>query len=214
MAERDDDEFDAVYGGWAGRAPADVAVLFDGYPGARWIAGGYAIEAFTGIERPHGDIDPGILRDDLPLLRRHLAGRLHVWAASSGSLTPLWPDDLPDAPADEVLPPGCGQVWTRPDATSPWEYDILLTPGTPVEWVYKRDPSIRLPMSRAVHRVDGLPYLRPEVQLLLKARGLRPKDQADFDVTAPLLGHHERAWLVESLLLSEGRDHPWVSLLR
>ena len=205
-------EFERIYGPWARRTPTDVAALFDGYPGVWWVAGGWALEAFTGVAREHEDTDPSVLRRDLPLLRRHLAGRLDIWCASSGGLRPLLPDDDPDGPADGVLPEGCGQVWTRASALDPWEYDILLAPGTADEWVYKRDASLRMPMTEALWERDGVRYLRPEIQLLYKAKGLRPKDQADFDATLPFLDDRRRAWLRDGLERTLP-GHPWLAAL-
>lgn len=57
----------------------------------------------------------------LPILRRHLAGRLQAWAPFSGALKPLDLADRPDAAAEEVLPKGCTQLWTRRDAQHAWE---------------------------------------------------------------------------------------------
>lgn len=207
-----DEDFLALYGRWAPLTPSDVKHFFASYPGLWWIAGGWAIEAFTGASREHDDIDPSVLRNDLPLLRRHLAGRLHAWAAAAGSLTPLLPDVDADGAPDDVLPRGCGQIWARPDAASAWEYDILLSPGSEQEWVYKRDSRLRLPMTRALWERDGVRYLRPELQLLLKSRGLRDKDERDFTVTAPLLERSTREWLRDALTLTEP-NHPWIARL-
>jgi hypothetical protein len=208
-----DDEFTRWYGPWVARTPRDVAELFAGYPGTWWVAGGWALQAFTGVERHHEDIDPGVLRRDLPLLRRHLAPRLHAWTASSGALRPLRPDVDPDGAPDDVLLEGSGQLWTRRDAGSPWEYDILLSPGTPQTWVYKRDPAVTMPMAEALWSADGVRYLQPEIQLLYKARGLRPKDQQDFDATLPALDPTRRSWLADALLRTSP-GHPWLAALR
>lgn len=208
----DDEAFAALDASWSTRTPEDVATLFSGYPGTWWIAGGWALEAFTGITRRHDDIDPSVLRRDLPALRRHLAGRLHLWTATRGTLSPLLPDDDPEGAAEEVLPDGCGQLWTRRSASGPWEYDVLLVPGSPDEWVYKRDHSIRMPMARALWHDGDIAYLQPEIQLLYKAPGLRDKDQADFETTLPHLGERRRAWLRDALAKTL-RDHPWIDAL-
>ena len=207
-----EDELTRLYGPWAPRTPADLRDLLDGYPGVWWIAGGWALEAFTHVSRGHADTDASILRDDLPILRRHLAGRLDVWAAASGALSPLVPQESPTAAADDVLPAGCGQVWTRRSATEPWEYDILLSPGSAQEWFYKRDESIRMPMTEALWERDGVPYLQPEIQLLYKARGLRAKDDLDFRNTLPHLDDRRRSWLLESLDRTLPQ-HPWTRAL-
>lgn len=65
--------FEDLYGHWSRRTPDDVAQLFRGYPGTWWIAGGWALEAFTGHGRSHDDIDPSVLRSELPLMRKHPA---------------------------------------------------------------------------------------------------------------------------------------------
>lgn len=207
-----DAEFTRLYGDWAERTPSDVAMLFAGYPGTWWIAGGWALEAFTGVHRTHEDIDPAVLRGELPLLRRHLAGHAHVWAAFSGALKPLDPADRPEAAADDVLPEGCGQLWTRRDAQRSWEYDILLSPGTHAEWAYKRDETVRMPMSDALWARDGIRYLQPEIQLLYKAKGLRAKDDADFVATLPFLSGRRRTWLGTALERTLPA-HPWLDRL-
>lgn len=207
-----DDEFEALYGRWAPRTPADAGRLFDGYTGLWWIAGGWALEAFTGVHRHHEDLDPSVLAAELPVLRRHLAARMHLWSASSGALKPLLPEDRPDDPADDVLLEGAHQLWTRQDAAHEWEYDILLAPGTADEWVYRRDETIRMPMARALWEVDGIRYLQPEIQLLYKARGRRAKDESDFVATLPHLDRQRRLWL-RTALERTIPDHVWLRSL-
>lgn len=206
----EDAEFERLYGEWLPRTPADAERLFRGYPGTWWIAGGWALEAFTGVKRHHEDIDPAALREELPMLRRHLAGSLDAWAAFSGALRPLRPEDRPDALADDILPDGCGQLWTRPGAAYPWEYDILLSPGTADEWVYKRDARIRMPMAEAIWERDGIRYLQPEIQLLYKAKGQRLKDDADFAATLPFLDDARREWLRDALTRTLP-GHDWLA---
>ncbi len=205
-------ELERLYGRWTQRTPHDVLRLFAGYTGTWWIAGGWALEAFTGVPRRHGDIDPCVLREELPALRRHLAGRLDAWAAFQGALKPLDPAERPRATAEEILPVGCNQLWTRPDAQHPWEYDILLAPGTSEEWIYRRHPSIRMPIDRALWSRGGVQYLQPEIQLLYKAPGLRQKDQADFDTTLPHLDDDRREWL-RAALMAAHPQHPWLARL-
>lgn len=93
VSELTPDEVHRIYGPWRSTSPTDVATMFQNYPGMRWIAGGWAIEAFTGAPRPHGDIDPSIPRPDLPLFRRHMAGRADLWAADQENLRLLLPED-------------------------------------------------------------------------------------------------------------------------
>lgn len=202
------DELHRLYGSWLPRTPADAAALFADYPGRWWIAGGWALEAFTGVSRPHGDLDPSIPRRDLPLLRRHLAGRIDLWAADQETLTVLLPDE-----ADRTsLADRCENVWARADGDAPWQYDIILMHGDEERWTFKRDSRISLPYDRIIWFADRIPYLRPEIQLLHKARGLRPKDEADFTATAPLLDPEATDWLREALATVHP-GHPWLSRL-
>lgn len=177
--ELEDAEFADYYGGWVPRTPQDAASFFDGFPGLWWVAGGWAIEAFTGASRPHEDCDPAVLVDDLELLRAHARERYQLWSCSSGMMRPVF-ESLP--PGDERrLIEDSGQVWARESRTAPWEFDILLSPGTPDTWVCKRDESITMPMADALWAKDGIRYLQPEIQLLYKAKHVRSKDQLDFD---------------------------------
>ena len=97
----------------------------------------------------------------------------------------------------------------RPSGAEPWEYDVILMAATPTTWIYKRDARISLPLPEILWERDGITYLRPEVQLLHKAPGLRPKDQADFDACAPLLDDQPRGWLRSALAIAHP-GHPWL----
>ncbi len=201
----DHDELIRLYGPWRTRCPRDVAELMSGYQGRWWIAGGWAIETFTGISRPHGDIDPSIPRADVAFLRAHLAGEYDVWAADRGTLRPLI--DAGDGPTRT-----CSNLWLRRDGRSPWEFDVILMDADDEMWTYKRDVRVRLPFAEILWQAEGLHWLRPEVQLLHKAPGLRPKDQRDFDDTAPLLDPLHRDWLRAALRIAHP-GHPWIALL-
>ncbi|WP_029136958.1 hypothetical protein [Nakamurella lactea] len=203
----DDEEIVRLYGPWHHRTPADAVELFNGYSGRWWIAGGWAIEAFTGIPRTHGDLDPSIPRDDVPLLRQHLASRLDLWAADRGTLRPLV------GRVDEPLSPTCGNLWLRASGSDPWEYDVMLMDATASTWTYKRDPRITLSADEILWNQQGITYLRPEIQLFHKAPGLRPKDQADFAACRPRLDPTARRWLRSALQLAHP-DHPWTDQLQ
>lgn len=201
-------ELTRLYGPWLARTPRDVAEFFDGYQGRWWIAGGWALEAFTGVQRHHGDIDPSIPRAELPQLRRHLAGRIDLWAADQETLRVLLPEDA----GEDDLPETCENVWARSSGADPWQYDIILTRVSAGTWAFKRDPRITRPFEEILWSQNGISYLRPEIQLLHKARGLWPKDQQDFDATWPLLDQEARSWLRDAVRLTQP-DHPWLSAM-
>lgn len=206
--EFDDPEFERLYGAFARRTPADVARFMDGFDGHWYVAAGWAIEAFTGVQRDHHDIDPCILRKDVKAFQQHCAGKYDLWSGSAGALKPLRVND-----SEDDLLPGCGQLWVRASAMSPWEFDVLLNPGDESAWVCRRDESIVLPADKAWWEKDGVRYLAPEATLLMKAKQGRPQDEADFQAALPLLSGDQRAWLSSSLeILHPG--HHWQGPLK
>ena len=56
-------------------------------------------------------------------------------------------------------------------------------------------------------------YLQPEIQLLCKAPGSRPKDEVDFEATLPFPDRGRRQWLVDALDRTVP-GHPWTAHLR
>jgi hypothetical protein len=71
-----------------------------------------------------------------------------------------------------------------------------------------------LKRSTSAHQAEtaGLQYLSPDVQLLYKAKALRPKDQEDFERVRPRLRPDETRWLRNALEL-EHPGHPWIAAL-
>lgn len=199
-----EDEFQLLYGPWRGLAPGEVAVLFEGCPFRWWIAGGWAIEAAGGSPRRHEDTDVAILRDDLASVRAWLSP-FHLWEAHDGTLRPLLPRD--------DLTPEREQLWMRRDANGPWLLDLVMSPSAGDEWIYKRDGRIHLSLDEiGVVGTNRIPYMRPELVLLFKAKYLRPKDQADFTSVLGRLGDSARAFLVDALRLTLPA-HPWLKTL-
>src|SRR5215470_4527838 len=178
----DEEAFQALYGRWAPMEPAEVAALFGSSSVRWWIAGGRA--ARVGAQpRHHEDTDVAVRIDDLEELREDFSD-WHLWEANSGTLRPL----LPGAAVTEK----CEQLWARRNAQQPWQLDLLLDRSRD-EWVFKRDARAHVPWQRALHTVNGIPYLRPEIALLHKAHLDRPKDRADL--AAAQLDPDSRAWL-------------------
>ena len=61
----------------------------------------------------------------------------------------------------------------------------------------------------------GVPYIRPEIQLLYKARAeIRSKDQDDFDQVVPRLSYDAQVWLLCQLEKIYPQGHVWVTGLR
>jgi hypothetical protein len=200
-------EFHRLYGLWKNLRPADAAALLTGFDAPWWIAGGWAIDTFTGTSRPHDDLDVCVLERDVPRFVEHVLATHHVWAAGSGMLCPML------APTQD-RPDNMRQLWIRESADQPWLLDVLVTPNRGDRWAFHRDPSVVEDLERVTWVADdGITYLRPEVALASKAALARAKDVADLDVTLPLLEPDATAWLVD-VLERVYPDHPWLARLR
>jgi hypothetical protein len=190
-------------GPWAPLALPEVQALFAPADFPWWVAGGHALDLFVGHPtRPHTDMDVSILRRDAPLLRQLLAGwDLH--GAHAGILTPWTTEDME---------PPTASIWCRTAPGRAWCLQVMLDEGSGAEWVCHRHGEIRLALPDALARSpepQGAAYLRPELQLLLKAEDSRPKDDADFAVVFPLLGPAEAQWLA-GILRRLFPDHRWL----
>jgi hypothetical protein len=119
-----------LHGPWKARTPCEAANFLRGYPGRWWIAGGWAIDAFTGTTRAHGDLDIGIPRIEAKAFIEFVGATLDVWAAA-GSWTPLPRNGA-------AVPDDCCNLWLRASGADPWEYDVLLEEVREETRVYKR----------------------------------------------------------------------------
>jgi hypothetical protein len=81
-------------------------------------------------------------------------------------------------------------------------------------WICRRDVRIELPYDRLIAVTgNGIPYVRPEVVLLFKAKAMRAKDDGDFAAALPRLTPDQRDWLKDALMLVHP-GHRWLADLR
>lgn len=193
-------------GPWSPLSVADADARFAAFDGSWWVAGGVAIDLFVGRRtRPHGDLDVEVLARDQEGLHEVFVG-WDLAVAHDGRLRQWEPG--------EQLVPGRGSLWCRPRRDRPWALQVLFADAADGEWVFRRDPRIRRPLPEVIHRAtDGVPYVAPEIQLLFKAKAVRPIDQADFDVARPLMNLRAHEWLAAALGIVHP-DHPWRAMLR
>ena len=202
--DQEDIDWQHLYGPWEPLSPAGVKALLAGFEAPWWIVGGYAIEAFTQVPRPHEDVDLSIFGVDVPVLRRHLQGRYHLWSQDGGTLRPI-NDRFPE-PLNYL-----SQIWIREHSSAPWIIDLPMTPSVDGLWQSKRDEGHCAPLDDVtwVHS-DGIRYLNPEIVLLFKAVNHRPKDDRDLAVAWPLLSERQQDWLREAVARLYP-DHAWSS---
>jgi len=200
--DEEDVEFYDLYGPWDAIEPAGLQALMEGFGRPWWVVGGHAIEAFTGLVRPHEDIDLVIFGRDVSRLREQLGTRYHLWSNHGGVLRPL-NDRFPE-PLDPL-----SQIWVREHALAPWIIDCPLNPDVDGRWQSKRDGSHVAELD-AVTWVDGrgIRFLNPEIVLFFKAAQKRPKDEHDLGLAWPLLSRGRQTWLRDAVRRWDP-EHPW-----
>ena len=171
-----------------------------------WIAGGHAIELAVGRPvRDHGDIDVMVLRQDQLHVQQALRG-WEWWAADPPGTLRKWRPG-------ERLRTGLHDIWCRPGPGEPWRIQVMLDESDNSDWVSRRDPGIRRPLTDIGKTGSGgIPYLAPEIQLFYKAKNPRPKDETDFTAVLTFLTETQRQWLSSALARTFG-DHPWQDRL-
>jgi len=199
------DEFQRIYGPIQALSVVDAAELFRGAPFRWWVAGGWSVELGAEPRRLHEDLEVAVPRRDVQPLREWLH-EFHLWDTHEGALRYL--------AADVIVPIDHEQLWMRRDASSPWLLELMLTPVAGDTWYYKPDQRVTRPLADVI-RVgsDGVPYQRPELTLLFKARRRWERDEGDFEAVLPLLDPSDRAWLRAAIELTEPPRHPWLDRL-
>ena len=165
--------------------------------------GGLALDLFHGRQtRDHEDLEIAVPQDRFAEIQRAFSD-YDLYVVGGGLARPLTAKALA----------AHHQTWVRERVTGIWRLDIMREPWDEDSWVFRRDARIRLPRGRVIaHTADGIPYARPEVALLYKAKSTRPKDDDDFAEVLPLLDPSGRRWLAEAIALVHPR-HRWLDAL-
>ncbi|MCR8985466.1 hypothetical protein NW801_10430 [Brevibacillus laterosporus] len=175
----------------------------------RWcIAGGWALDLHLGNKsRQHSDIDVIVIREDQLAAYQSLKRDWTLYKAKDGKLM-IWEEG-------EFLK-STNDVWVSKNNNSPWAFQIMLIDIEESYWIYKREKSIKRAINEIFLRTpEGIPYLKPEVQLLYKAGSsqVREKDYNDFQTILPILSLQEKEWLKVSLKQQFPEGHAWIKYL-
>jgi hypothetical protein len=192
---------------WEAWRPEQVARLLEPVDAPWYVAAGWAIDLFVGEQRrEHEDLEIAVPNRRFEEFVAALAGLELFVITGPGEVTPL-------AEARDRLD-DTHQTWGREPATGLWRLDVFREPSDGDGWICRRHESIRMPYDRLIEWTeDGIPYGRPEVVLLYKAKHAeRERDQRDFGDVLPLLEPERRRWLAEALELVHP-DHPWIAEL-
>jgi rhodanese-related sulfurtransferase len=191
---------------WEPWRPEQVAELLADVDLPWYVAAGWAIDLFLGGERrEHGDIEVAVPNTRFDELAGALAG-LEVFVITPPLATPLAEgrDRLVDT----------HQTWVRDPSSGKWRLDLFREPSDGDDWICRREPAIRLPYDDVIEWTDdGIPYGRPEIVLLFKARhAAEAKNQGDFEAVLPRLDASRREWL-RATLERVHPGHPWLARL-
>jgi hypothetical protein len=202
--ERDDARWDAWH-------PAEAARLLEGVKAPWYVAAGWAIDLFLGGQRrDHEDLEIAVPAARFAEVAEALAGyEILVPGTDENGRGVAWPFTSADDDLEEHH-----QTWVREPATTLWRMDVFREPSEDDTWICRRDERIRLPFNEVILRTaDGIPYSRPEITLLFKAKhSHQAKNELDFVAVLPLLEPARRRWLEQSIALVHP-GHPWLTRL-
>lgn len=203
-----------------GFAPVErLRNVFAGMPddGSWAVSGGWALALHLGApERYHEDIDLEIdSARKLAVQEYLLAEGWRLDQLVEGGRYAPWPLGEPLGNASQQVHARHGSEFI----------EITFAERGPDAWVYQGRPTVTLLLSAAIKRAalpsgTAVPYLAPELVLLLKSRlrgsqadaKPREKDTADLARILPTLDAAAREWLAAALRLVHG-EHPWLGSL-
>jgi len=193
---------------WMPLSVSEVNEIFSDTPVKWCIAGGWALDLYLGKQsRTHDDIDVLLFRDEQLTAFEYLSKDWMLYKAENGKLT-IWNKG-------EFLT-STNDIWVSKDSDSPWAFQIMLVDTERGSWIYKRQKSIRRELNDILAKTqEGIPYLKPEIQLLYKGGSskIREKDQNDFLQLFPSLMPQAKEWLKSSLKVQFPSGHSWVNYI-
>ena len=187
---------------WDAWRPEDAAERLAGIDVPWHVSAGWAIDLFLGGQRrEHEDLEIGVPADRFDEVAEAL-DELDFHVVTRGVAERV-------ADARELMET-VHQTWGLDRPANVWRIDVFREPSAGGEWVSRRDASIRLPYDELIeHTADGIPYERPEVALLFKAKHARPKDESDLAAVLPRLSP-ERRQLLADWIAQVHPDHFWL----
>jgi hypothetical protein len=177
-----------------------------------WVTGGWAIDLAVGrVTRNHTDVNVMMLERDEHALRG-LPG-VDIQLIADGQPPGPWPagcrliGGFAPGPKPPVTGPGrrVGDRLILRGEDLPLPAEVIPASAAGAIWVYKKGSHVfTRPLADITRYWQGIPFLAPEVVLLIKARpGLdRPgtdNDQRDFEAALPVLSAGQRSWLKDAI---------------
>ena len=198
------------------KALLEVAEALGDLRAPYYFCGGWAIDLHLGrVIREHHDVDVLVMRRDHLGLHKALKQfslkkiipHPHGMPPNRGTIIEWPPGERLELPVHQINA-------YRADESGP-AFQVMLADSSDneSEWIFRRNPEIRMPISRmGFHPLWGLPYLAPEIVLLFKAKHLEPRDRIDFDHASAALSVEARRWLRDALEKTHP-GHEWLNTL-
>jgi hypothetical protein len=179
-----------------------------------YFAGGWAIDLHLGrVTRAHHDIDVLVMRRDHAGLHKALkqfslkkiVPHPDGMPPNRGTIIEWRPGERLELPVHQI------NAYRAGDAEP--AFQVMLAESSGDEWIFRRNPAVRMPLSRmGFHPLWGLPYLAPEIALLFKAKHREARDRIDFENATPALNPDVRRWLRDALEKTHP-GHEWINAL-
>ena len=162
---------------WSGLRPYDLDAELPSTDVVWWVCGGWAIDLFLGRQtRDHADLDIGCFRQDAPWFQG-----LPEWSGSGAHAGKLHSLAVGDA-----LPLHIDSLWFARVGATTWGFQLMLETRRGADWVFRRDAAITRSVADLWWTIgDGLRVMRPEIQMLYKAKDPRPQDEMDLSNVLP-----------------------------
>ncbi|MEL6673267.1 MAG: hypothetical protein AAFR61_13780 [Bacteroidota bacterium] len=183
--------------------PQQLARRLQTYAGQWMVCGGWAIDLFLHrVTRAHQDIEIAIPRNQQLLMQAYFPA--WQWQYYYQHQAIAWK-------AEQSLSLPIHEIHGRGPAGE--KLEVLLNEILEDHWFFRRNPKLSRPLEKACLKSKaGLPILSPEIVLLFKAKGSRPKDEQDFQETLPHLSTEQKQWLKFSLR-TQHPNHVWLDSL-
>jgi hypothetical protein len=197
--------FDPLVYPWDAWRPGEVARRLAGIGVPWYVAAGWSIDLFLGGEhRAHDDLEIAVPAAHFAEVAAALP-ELEFFAVDDGLASSV--ERAPEALA------GSHQTWGLDRTAGVWRLDVFREPWDDDAWVCRRNESIRLVGGEHIERSrDGIPYARPELTLLFKAKHVRPKDEDDLRAVLAVLEPARRRYLADLLAIAHP-GHVWLARL-
>jgi hypothetical protein len=194
---------DAPWNAWH---PSEAAWRLAGVSAPWYVAAGWSIDLFLRNNlRDHEDLEIAVPGERFAEIEAALPDLAFYVVVGADELAPI--DEARDRLADTH------QTWGLDRRAHAWRIDVFREPSRDGRWVARRDDRISLPYDELVeHTADGVPYARPEVTLLFKAKAASDKDEVDLEACLPRLDAARRALLAGWLALAHP-GHSWLERL-